>query len=60
MNSCNRVICDPNVLGGKPTRTSVERILGWLASGWSHEMILAAYPQLTQEDIVAVLAFAAE
>jgi uncharacterized protein (DUF433 family) len=64
MNSCNRVVRDPNVLGGKPTikgtRISVQLILGWLASAWSHEMILASYPQLTQDDIRAALAFAAK
>lgn len=59
-----RIVCDPDVLVGKPsvkgTRLSAELILGWLAQGWTHEMLLEAYPQLTGEDILAVLAFATE
>ena len=39
---------------------AVELILGWLANGWTHEMILESYPQLAREDILAALAFAAE
>ena len=60
----DRVVSNPDILVGKPsvkgTRLSVELILGWLASGWTHEMILEAYPQLMQDDILAALAFAAE
>ena len=59
-----RVVSNPDILVGKPTvkgtRISVELILGWLASGWTHQMILESYPQLTDEDILAALAFAAE
>jgi uncharacterized protein (DUF433 family) len=59
-----RIVCDPDVLVGKPsvkgTRLSAELILGWLAQGWTHEKLLEAYPQLTGEDILAVLAFATE
>jgi uncharacterized protein (DUF433 family) len=59
-----RIVSDPDILVGKPavkgTRISVELILGWLAQGWSHEMLLESYPQLAREDILAALAFAAE
>lgn len=59
-----RIVSDPDVLVGKPavkgTRLSVELILGWLAQGWTHEMLLESYPQLSREDILAALAFAAE
>jgi uncharacterized protein (DUF433 family) len=59
-----RIASDPEILLGKPTikgtRISVELILGWLANGWTHERILGAYPQLSREDILAALAFAAE
>jgi len=59
-----RIVCDPDILVGKPavkgTRLSVELILGWLAQGWAHETLLDAYPQLTRDDILAALAFAAE
>jgi uncharacterized protein (DUF433 family) len=60
----NRIVSDPDILVGKPTikgtRISVELILGWLANGWTHEMILESYPHLTREDILAALGFAAE
>jgi uncharacterized protein (DUF433 family) len=39
---------------------SVEPALGWLAQGWTHEMVPESYPQLTRDDILAALAFAAE
>lgn len=59
-----RIVCNPDVLVGKPTvkgtRLSVELILGWLAQGWTHDMLLEAYPQLSREDILAALAFAAD
>ena len=60
----DRIVSDPDVLVGKPavkgTRISVELILGWLAQGWSHDMLVESYPQITPEDILAALAFAAE
>ena len=60
----DRIVSNPDILVGKPsvkgTRLSVELILGWLASGWTHEMILDAYPHLVQDDILAALAFEAE
>lgn len=59
-----RITSDPAVLVGKPvirgTRISVELILGWLANGWTYEQILETYPHITQEDILAALAFAEE
>lgn len=59
-----RIVTDPDVLVGKPTvkgtRISVELILGWLAQGWTHEQLLESYPQITRDDILAALAFAAE
>ena len=58
------IVSNPDILAGKPavkgTRLSVELILGWLAQGWTHEMLIDSYPQLTREDIFAALAFAAE
>lgn len=57
-----RVIIDPQILCGKPvikgTRIPVYLILDLLASGYSTERILEAYPSLTKEDIVAALTFA--
>lgn len=64
MNWRDRITSDPDILVGKPTvkgtRISVELILGWLANGWTQEMILESYPQIVRDDILAALAFAAE
>ena len=58
------IVCDPEVLCGKPTlkgtRLSVEFVLELLAAGWEREDIRADYPNLTDERIRAVLAYAAE
>ena len=60
----DRIEVNPKVLVGKPvirgTRLAVEFILDLLAERWTHEQILKSYPQLTQEDIWAVLSYAAE
>jgi uncharacterized protein (DUF433 family) len=56
-----RIVSDPEILRGKPvvrgTRLSVELILGWLAQGWTHEMLLESYPQLSRDDILAALSY---
>lgn len=50
--------------GGRPTirgmRIAVADVLGWLAAGMTHEEILSDYPELTEEDIRACLAYAAD
>jgi uncharacterized protein (DUF433 family) len=50
--------------GGRPCvrglRIAVADVLGWLAAGLSHEQILADYPELTENDIRACLAYAAD
>jgi uncharacterized protein (DUF433 family) len=60
----DRIVATPDTLVGKPrikgTRISVELIVGWLANGWTFEQILESYPNITREDILAALAFAAE
>jgi uncharacterized protein (DUF433 family) len=57
-----RITLDPAVLAGKPvvrgTRLSVEFVIGLMAEGWSEQDILAEYPGLTHEDLVACLAYA--
>lgn len=50
--------------GGRPCirgmRISVADVLGWLAAGMSHDDILRDYPELTDDDIRACLAYAAD
>ncbi len=41
-------------------RIAVADVLGWLAAGMSHAQIIADYPELTEEDIRACLAFASD
>jgi uncharacterized protein (DUF433 family) len=52
---------DPSVLLGKPvvkgTRLSIEFILGLYAEGWTEDQILANYPNLTKESLLAVFAY---
>jgi uncharacterized protein (DUF433 family) len=57
-----RIVVDPEVLTGKPvirgTRLAVEFILELLAAGQSENELLANYPGLTREDILACLSYA--
>ena len=59
-----RISVDPNICFGKPcirgTRIWVSLILDFLANGTTTEDILAEYPQLTEEDIRAAIAYGAE
>jgi uncharacterized protein (DUF433 family) len=41
-------------------RIAVADVLGWLAAGMSHLEIIHDYPELTEEDIRASLAYAAD
>jgi uncharacterized protein (DUF433 family) len=58
------VTIEPGKRGGRPCvrglRIAVADVLGWLATGMSHQDILADYPELTEDDIRACLAFAAD
>jgi len=57
-----RIVIDSETLAGKPlvrgTRLAVEFILELLAAGESESEILANYPGLTRDDILACLAYA--
>lgn len=57
-----RIVIEPEILAGKPvvrgTRLAVEFILELLAAGQSEAAILANYPGLTRDDILACLAYA--
>ena len=59
-----RISVDPLVCFGKPcirgTRIWVSLIVDNVAEGVSEAELLAAYPQLTAEDIRAALRYAAE
>jgi len=50
--------------GGRPCvrglRIAVADVLGWLAAGMSEQEILRDYPELTEADIRACLAYAAD
>ena len=50
--------------GGRPCvrglRIAVADVLGWLAAGMSERDILNDYPELTEADIRACLAYAAD
>ena len=41
-------------------RIAVADVLGWLAAGMSHAEITADFPEITEADIFAVLAYAAD
>jgi len=64
MNYQNIITLEPGKRGGRPCirgmRIAVADVLGWLAAGMSHQQILSDYPELTEEDIRACLAYAAD
>ncbi len=57
----HHITIEPGKRGGKPCiramRITVYDVLGWLASGMSEAEILKDFPELTQGDIRACLAF---
>lgn len=59
----DRITIDPTICHGSPCirglRYPVDVILELLSAGMTIENILADYPDLEREDILAVLAFAA-
>lgn len=60
----DRIEVNPDVMLGKPvirgTRIPVELVLRKLGEGATETDLLDAYPRLTQEDIRAALAYAAD
>jgi uncharacterized protein (DUF433 family) len=60
----SRVVSDPKVSSGGPcirgTRIHVAVILDSLAEGLSPSEIVAHYPSLTEQDVRAAVAYAAE
>jgi uncharacterized protein (DUF433 family) len=57
------ITLEPGKRGGKPTirgmRMTVYDVLEYLGAGMSEEELLADFPYLTKEDILACLKFAA-
>ncbi len=56
-----RITIDPDICHGKPVvrglRYPVETVLEWMSSGMTHAEILEDYPDLEQDDLLAVLAY---
>ena len=61
--SQQRIVIDPAVCGGRPiiagTRMRVSDVLEALASGAEVDALLADYPFLSREDVLACLAYGA-
>ncbi|MGH7451406.1 MAG: DUF433 domain-containing protein [bacterium] len=59
----NFIVRDPQICGGQPvikgTRVTLRTILASLAEGARIEEILEDFPTLSEEDVRAVIAFAA-
>jgi len=64
MNYQRIITIEPGKRAGQPTirgmRIAVADVLGWLAAGMTHEEIISDYPELTEDDIRACLAYAAD
>jgi len=58
------ITVEPGKRSGKPCirgiRMTVYNVLSYLAAGMTHEEIIADFPSLTEEDILACLSYAAE
>lgn len=58
------ITLEPGKRSGKPTirglRVTVYDVLSYLAASMSHQQILDDFPYLTEEDIQACLAYAAD
>ncbi len=63
MNLLERITIKPGRRSGKPcireTRITVYDVLGYLAAGTTEAELLAEFPDLTHEDVLACFAFAA-
>lgn len=64
MNYKDIITIEPGKRGGKPCirgmRITVYDVLDYLASGMTHEELLKDFPYLTNDDILACLAYAAD
>jgi uncharacterized protein (DUF433 family) len=59
-----RITLEPGKRGGRPCirglRISVYDVLAMLSSGMSQSEILEDFPELTEEEVLAVLSYAAD
>ena len=64
MNYRDIISIEPGKREGRPCishmRIAFADVLGWLAAGQTHAQILDDFPELTEEDIRACLAYAAD
>ena len=64
MDFSHIITIEPGKMGGKPCvrglRITVYDVLDYLASGMTEEEVLHEFPDLTREDLLACLAFAAD
>jgi uncharacterized protein (DUF433 family) len=64
VNLLDRITIKPGRRSGKPcirdTRITVYDVLGYLAAGTTEAELLAEFPDLTHEDVLACFEFAAE
>jgi len=60
----DRITLEPGKRGGRPCirglRISVYDVLAMLSNGMSQQEVLDDFPELTREDILAALAYAAD
>ena len=64
MDYKSRITLEPGKRSGKPCirgmRVTVQDVLSYLAAGMTQEQVLADFPYLEKEDILACLAYAAD
>jgi uncharacterized protein (DUF433 family) len=64
MNYQDVITIEPGKRGGQPCirglRITVFDVLSYLASGMSEEEIISDFPDLTHDDIIAALSYAAD
>lgn len=60
----DRITLEPGKRGGRPCirglRISVYDVLSMLSNGMTQQAVLDDFPELTEQDILAVLAYAAD
>ena len=59
----NRIEVNPEICSGKPvirgTRIMVRNVLGMIAGGYTVDRVLEAYPDLSRDDVIEALEYAA-